>query len=408
VPVYQYKATDSAFRPVRGTVAGDSPRQARDELRQQGLAVVELHPHFAKSSAGHRPSLRRFVPGRHNWPHFVASFTGDLATLTAVGVPLLESLDTLIRQHTGNEADALLVLREHVASGGSLADAMRQQPRIFDSLCTSMVEVGENTGNLDDVLGQLSRFKHRSLEFRDRVTSALIYPALVLGVSLLVVFFLMTVVVPMLLANLLEAGRSLPWPTQLLKTGSDLLITHGWWLAIVGAVSMALTAAFLRTERGRRAWYALLLKIPVFGDISRKQGISRVALVTGTLLNSGLDFVKSIEIAGATTHNVLLREALQRCRHAVSTGRELDQAMGDQSIFPPMVVQVFSVGQSSGRLAEMLLRLAEDFDTQVQTVSNRISAILEPVLIVGLSVFVGFILFATLLPILEAGNVLAP
>lgn len=407
MPVFQYKAQREDQTLIRGTETGDSARDVRDKLRNDGLVVIELVPHkTADTSKTTRKSTGWQLPRNRQWPQFVATFTGDLSTLLAVGVPLLESLDTLIKQYSGVYANSLMVLRDRVVRGQSLAEAMKQQPAVYDILCTSMVEVGENTGNLDEVLGQLSHFKRRSLEFRDRLIGAILYPMIVLTVSMMVTVFLMTIVVPMLLQNLLDAGRPLPWPTRLLKAGSELLLTHGWWLGIVLVTATVLAVMFLRTSPGKSIWYSCLLRIPILGDVSRKQEISRVALVVATLLKSGVEFLNAIEIAGRTTKNVLLIHALERCRQSINEGRDVGDVMGEQSFFPPMVVQVFSVGQSSGRLGEMLFRLAEDYDSQVQSASNRLSAVLEPLLIVGLSLFVGFILFATLLPILEAGNVL--
>lgn len=401
MPVFAYSAKDNTQTIVHGTIDGDSAREARQQLRDQGLRIVEISEQSASKLGIQIP-----VFGNNVSPQHVAMFTGELATLLAVGVPLLNSIETLGKQYSGRLHDVILHLKDQVASGKRLADAMSQQPQVFDRLCIKMVEVGESTGGLDVVLRQLSDFKRRSSQFKDRVLTALLYPLIVFAVSIGVSIFLMTVVVPNLLTNLLEAGRPLPWPTRILKFGSDVLVTHGWWLAILIFVAGVVAVLFLKTETGSRFWHRLLMRIPVLGTMSRKQEISRISLIVATLIKSGVEFLDAIEIARGTSKNPFLRDSLDQVAERVRSGKEIGHAFSETSFFPPMVVQIYSIGQQSGQLDNMLLQLSEDFDAQVESVAGRLSTAIEPILILVLSVFVGFILFATLLPILEAGNVL--
>ena len=216
----------------------------------------------------------------------------------------------------------------------------------------------------------------------------------------------MTVVVPMLLDNLLEAGKSIPWPTQVLKAMSDFLRAHGLSLTLLGIFLIVALVMVLRTEAGKRIWHSLILKIPLIGSMARKQEIARMSLIVATLLKSGIVLLQALEIAGRAARNTVVRSALTATQAAIQSGQEIGEALQQTGEFPPIVVQLFSVGQQSGKLEEMLERLAENYDRQVATLSMRLATLLEPVLIVGLAVFVGFILFATILPILEAGNVL--
>ncbi len=401
MPVFEYKAIDQKRVSRHGVINSDSPRQARQELRELGLSVTQI----SETQAGRKRSNSLGSLFRRNWDHWVAGFTGELATLLSVGVPLLDALTTLIAQYKGHASTIVIHLKDNVSSGRPLAESMSRQPEVFDTLCIKMVEVGENTGNLDDTLRQLSDFKRRSLEFKDRVLSALLYPMVILTVSLGVSIFLMTIVVPMLLENLEDTGKPLPLPTRLLKGASDVLVIHGWWLGILlgGAFIWVLMA--LQTDAGRRIRDRLLLRIPLIGTMSRKQELARIALVIATLMKSGVEFVKAIDIAVGTTKNLLLREALMDCSRQVESGKDIGIALENWSYFPPLVTQVFTVGQESGRMEEMLFRLSQDYDRQVESMSGRLSTVIEPVLILILSAFVGFIMFATLLPILEAGNV---
>lgn len=397
--VYTYHATNSAGKTIRGNIAADTARHARDQLRERGLQVRRMGVEQSRSSGW------RF-PGGSGSRTKLASSVRELATLLAVGIPLTEALDTLCQQYHGRMRTSLMLVRDRVAAGASLASAMREQPRMFDAITVQMVDVGENAGTLDVVLDQLATFQEKSVQLKDRVLTALLYPFIVLVLSLCVCLFLMTVVVPMLLTNLLEAGKELPWPTRVLKGISDVLVDHGF-VMVAGSLCVTLVVVLaLRTEAGRRWWHRLLLRIPMLGSLLRKQAISRVAFVLSTLMRSGIVYLTAMEYAAKATKNVVLQEALMRSAEAVQAGQDIGPALADGKVMPPLVVHVFSVGQQSGRLEEMLERLSEGYDREVSIASSRFASILEPMLIVTLAVFVGFILFATMLPILEAGNVL--
>ncbi len=399
--VFSYKALNHGRDLLKGAVSADSPRQARDVLRSRGLMVQEI---YEQTPSVQRKGWLLRRPGRYAVR--LTTTIREMATLLGVGIPLTDALDTVSLQHRGHYHWALLMLRDQVEAGVGLAEAMSAQPDIFDPLCIHMVEVGEATGTLDQVLEQLADFSERSLELKDRVVSAIAYPAIVLAMSVGVSLFLMTVVVPMLLSNLIEAGRTLPWPTRVLKAGSDTLIGHGWWMAILGCAVFAGIAVALRTDAGQRRWHQTLLRLPMVGSMARKQAISRASLVMSTMLRSGIVFVKAAEIAARSSKNVVLRDALRQMVQEVEAGTDIGEALARTAVFPPVVVQVFAVGQKTGQLETMLARLATDYDRQVASLASRLTTVLEPILILFLAVVVGFILFATILPILEAGNVL--
>lgn len=400
MPVFAYRAFDRRHAALTGSIAADSPRQARDKLRARGLLIEEIR----SQEAGRRARARWLFRKRAGAARSAAALR-EPATLLSVGVDLPEALGTLARQHRGFFQTALLLLSDRISGGARLAEAMGEQPGVFDELTVRMVEVGENTGNLEEVLDQLADFQERSLQLKDRVIGALLYPAIVFSTALGVSLFLMTVVVPMLLTNLIEAGKTLPWPTRVLKGMSDFLLGYGW-LLVPGGVGLTIAVAILlRTARGRRVWHRLVLRIPLIGSLARRQAISRLAATMATLIRSGIVYLRAAEIAARTTGNGVFREALEKSSRQIAAGRDIGAALEQTGVFPPLVIHVFSVGQASGRLEEMLDRLAADYDRQVNTLSNRLASVLEPILILVLAVFVGFILFATLLPILEAGNV---
>src|SRR5665213_1422775 len=368
MPVFAYKAVAANASSVSGLIVADTPRDARDSLRAKGLTVEQVSPRKSDNANGVRGILRR---GGRGDAIRVNGFIRELSTLLGVGMPLVEAIDTIQSQHHGRFAAALLTLRDRIAAGASLADAMRVQPDVFDELCVQIAQVGEDAGTLDTALERVAEFKERSAAFRNRIGTVLIYPAVVVTMAIGVSVLLMTVVVPNLLDSLQGAGRALPLPTRIVKFASDFLVHRWWLLVLVCAAIVVAVRLFLRTPRGRWIWHREQLRIPIMGDPIRKQAIVRMCVVLSTLLRSGLVFVRAIQIARKTTTNLVLADALERCEAAVQNGRDIGESLAETGAFPPVVVRIFSVGQQSGRLEDMLDRLAADYDRQVTTASQR-------------------------------------
>ncbi len=398
VAVYLYKAL-AGTADVSGTISADTPRQAREQLRDRGLVVRDVAD-YRPPRAARRGAGRSSLAARSQ----TTTLIRELATLLGVGVPLLEALDTVARQHAGRARSAVLLLRDHVAGGGGLAGGMRRQPRTFDDLAVHIAEVGEDAGSLDVALARLAAFRERSDAFKNRLATALIYPAVVSVVGVCSAVFLMTFVVPKILQPLVEQDLPLPWPTRVVQWASDGLL--GWWWLLAGVavgVTVAASAA-VNTARGRLAWHRLLLRTPVLGGLVLKQAIVRVAVVLGTLLRSGVVFVRALQVAGGTTDNLPVRHALAEVERAVVAGGDIAAALDRTAVFPPLVVHLLALGQQSGRLEEMLDQLAAAYEQQVATDAARLAAVVEPAMIVVLAGFVLFIVLATVLPILEVGN----
>src|SRR5688572_7133927 len=263
--VFTYIATDDAAAEKAGTIAADTPRQARDLLRERGLVIRDIRAYEA-------PRSKRGVAwGRFGYRHQTTQFVRELATLLSAGVPLIESLETIGRQHKGRFKAALLLLRDRVSGGASLAQAMAEQPGAFDELAVNITEVGEDSGTLDSSLERLADFRERSQQLKGKVATALIYPVIVAVVALAAGLFLMTFIVPKILAPLIEQGVALPLPTRIVKGASDWLIQWGWVIGIIVAALIVIGSIFLGTSRGRLAWHKTLLRLPLVGELFRKQ-----------------------------------------------------------------------------------------------------------------------------------------
>lgn len=402
MPQYQFIAAGREGRGTSSVVTADSARDAREKLRAQGVfpeSIVEVRRNIGVSRF---PWLQR--RGRNG--ALVASAVRDLATLMSTGIGLVDCLDTVAAQNRGRFGAALQALRERVAGGASLSEAMQEQPEYYDDLIVQMVRVGENAGTLDTVLDRVSDFKDRSLQFKDRITTALVYPAIIISLATVVSIFLMTVVLPMLLENLVASGRPLPWPTRVLKTMSDIATQQGWWIGGLAIIMLLIVVATARTGPGKRLWHRLVFSLPLLGPLAKKQEIARSAIVISTLMENGIVFVEAMRTASQAAKNILLKEALSAIQERVQSGGDIGEALTATKIFPPLVIQIFTVGQQTGELERMLNRLSSGYEAQVASATARLTAALEPILIVILAIVVGFILFATILPILEAGNVL--
>lgn len=404
--VFSYSGIDQSQQSVKGTINADTPREARDSLRGRGITVQRIdacREGRRRALAGGLPfqnvSLRSI---RHQW----ATAVSELAMLLHAGIPMLDAIDTIASQNKGAFRAALLTVRDRIAAGESLAQALRHRPDLFDEASVQMVEVGESAGSLESVLEQLAAFKQRQSRMTDAVTTALIYPVFLVCFATAAGIFLMTAVLPPLLENLEETLQTLPWPTRVAQLLSGLLLNYRWYWVIGMGVLLILGVALLRHPPTRRRIDRWLLRIPLLGPMIVKQTVSRVAMIIGTLSRSGVELVRAFELAERSTGNAVFREALRDCGQQIAAGQEVADALQRSGAFPPLAVRVFSVGQESGKLDEMLFRLAEDYDEQVRTASERLTSLIEPVLILVLAVMVGFLLLATILPILEAGNVL--
>jgi general secretion pathway protein F len=407
---FAYRATFPDGRRARGTLSADTPRAARDQLRAQGLTIDAVHP-VADRTPG--PGLRGAIGpaalsslrGGRRSREQVSRFLVDLQVLLGVGTAFVAALDVLTPEYPWLRP-VLLDLRGRVSAGASVSDAMAAHPECFDELVCSMARAGERDGRLEDALARLNEYRGRAERFRNRLVDALLYPAIVLAMSVGVCLILMTTVLPSLLQTLVEAGRPLPTLTAWVKSASDLLVTRWAWL-LAGALALVLATAWATRRPGvRRAIGRASLRAPVFGDLMRKQVAARLAATMSSLLSSGVPLVDAMRICRSPSLNAAFDEDLDRAARAIEAGRDLAAALGDSRAFPATLRHVFAIGQESGQLPQILARLADDYDRDAERDVGRMMALLQPALIGALAAFVGLIAMATILPIMEAGNVL--
>jgi general secretion pathway protein F len=405
MPVYEYTGYDASGKSRKGIIDADSPRAARQKLRAGGMYPAHL---VESETTEHREE-----PGRwHGFPplHRVGRAelvytTRQLATLLAAGVPLVTALNGVLEQVQRTVLRRILSqVRERVNEGMSLAAALNEHPSVFPSTYTAMIDAGETSGTLELVMERLADFGEQELALHRKIRSALAYPLLMVLVGTGVVFFLMTYVIPRVSQIFLDMNQALPLPTVVLIRLSAVF-QRFWPVLVFAALCCWLGGrSYVRSKGGRRAYHRLVLRLPIVGGIREKVAIARISRTLGTLLRNGVPLLGALEIVGNLVDNVVFAEAIDEARREISEGANITAPLARGGVFPPTVIQMISVGEQSGNLEGMLLKIAESFETDVENRVSTLASLLEPLLILALGVLVGFVVLAVLLPIFEMSH----
>lgn len=407
---FKYTAIDANGKQKTGTVEAASQDEANSKLTAAGLMPTKVAAAGSGGSAKSTPSKKPKSAkkginfGKVIKPEELTTFTRQLATLLDAGLPLLRALEVMIRQEKNLRFQAVLEqIAGQVKSGNSFSDGLSQHPKIFDRLFVNMVRAGEAGGVLDVVLARLAGFMEKALKTKKKVKAAMVYPVVVVGVAVSIVALLMVVVVPKfeaIFADML-GGASLPGPTQLVVGVSNFMREN--ILVSLGIVALVIIGFkfFKKTAFGAKMFNWLSINLPKVGDLVRKVNIARITRTFGTLLSSGVPILQSITITKDITGNKFYETALSRIHDAVRDGESLAKPMEREKVFPNMVTSMVDVGEETGELAEMLNRVADNYDEDVDNAVAGITSIIEPVMIVFLAVVVGFIVIALFLPIVE-------
>jgi general secretion pathway protein F len=408
MPVYAYKGVSQSGKAAKGTVSADSARAARAKMRSTGVFLTEINESQSGGSVESSPStagggLRRFelhlpvrIPAMER-----AMSTRQLSTLVSAGVPLVEALNALVDQSEHRALKGVLAqVRDKVNEGASLADAL-QSTGHFDNLYVSMVSAGEASGALDAVLARIADYLEDSVRLNNRVLSIMAYPLFMLVFALVVVGVMVTLVLPQITELLVSQNLDLPWYTAAIIGASDFARSY-WWLMLLAAIGAGLTyRAVSRTARGRSMLDHFWLRFPVIGRVIRFLAISRFTRTLGSLLASSVNIVQALNIARHVANNSVFEEAADAARESILEGAALAVPLRQSGHFPPLVTTMVEVGERSGDLEGMLLKVADTYEEQVETSVSRLTSLLEPVLILLMVGIVGVIIMAVLMPMLQ-------
>ncbi len=407
--LYRYEALDLAGKSRRGTAEAGSPAEARAFLRDQGLHALRLDG--AGAGAQGIPGGRR--AGSASWLNvsgrrldLLVQASRHLALLLKAGLPLAQATGILATQVTdGPFRTALEDVAARVREGTAFNDALALYPRYFPELYIQVARTGIEAGELPRVLLEISTYYACQKKLRDRVVSALTYPALMGAVGILVLVFLLTFVVPKVTAVLLEEKRALPWPTEVLLVVSRV-VSEGWSIALpVALLSGILLVRLFRAPWARRWFERLVFRIPVIGHLFRDQAVARWAGTLGTLVASGIPVAQALAVVRGTTGSVTLADDVARLEKEVTEGTSLSEAVKRSRVLPASLGFVVGIGEETGDLPDLLREVARSYDEEVEVMSTRLTDLLNPVLIDFLGLVVGFIVAAILLPITDFSQV---
>ncbi len=402
MPLFEYTGLDGQGRKVSGRIDGAGRSLVSQQLREQGIFPTELHesssPHVRRRWSNLLVSLQRSTAE-------LASATRQLATLLGAGLSLDVALGTVAEQTDQPMIGRVLAdVREEVIQGNPLHQALARHRAVFPDLFINMVQVGENSGTLDEALQRLADFLESQARTRARIQAALAYPVLMTLVGSGVLAFLFVFVVPKITRMLQEMEMALPWPTLLLINLVDFL-TSWWWLLTIGLVAaVTLLLRYRRTESGRLRTDQMLLKAPLFGRLLLLIATSRFSRTLGTLLQSGVPLIKALDISRNLLANRVLSLAVEGAIVQVQEGGNLATALRESAVFPPMLIQVTAAGEKSGKLEEMLFRVADTYEHQSDLSITGMLSLLEPLMILFMGGVVGFAVLAILLPIFQASQ----
>ena len=405
MPVFQYKALSHDGKAETGVVDADSPKEARLKLKGRRLHVTDLDALTGKQSKEGKKGASRKIFFRRRRPEEVAMLTRQLATLLGSSIPMIGAFTAVIDQceHLDLKS-ALMDIREQISQGSTMSDALESHPHFFSELYVNMVRAGEAGGNLDTVLARVAEYLHNQNRNKSKVMAALTYPLIMLIIGGGVVIVLLAFVVPKMMEVIEEQGAALPLPTEILLGISNFVQAY-WWLLLAGFFVLGGIYMRARQTPGGKLWIDTnVLKIPLIGKLIRKASVSRFAMTFATLLESGLPVLEAMSVVRKVVDNALLANALEDIRKKVAEGADIATPLKNSKIFPPVVGYMVAVGEESGRLEELLKKTAEAYDEEVEIASQKMTAMLEPVMIVFMAAIVGFIVMAILLPIIQMSN----
>jgi general secretion pathway protein F len=392
MPVFEYRGLNTAGKTIKGLLEADSPKTLRAQLRKDGIFLTDVLGQAegsrgavmkgaGASLAARDIDLRKLGGGRINTDD-IAITTRQLATLLGAGVTLVESLTALVDQVEKERLKRVLSdIKQRVNEGSSLADALAQHQKIFGSLYVNMVRAGEASGALDTVLLRLADFTESQAKLRQKIVGTMLYPAIMMVVGGGVLVLMMTVVVPKVTKIFESMKATLPLPTRILIFSSNLL--QDWWFIIFPVAAAS-----------------------IFTSLVRLLAISRFARTLATLLKSGVPLLAAMDIVKAVITNSVLADVVEKARDSIREGESIANPLKRSGQFPPLVYHMVSIGERSGQLEDMLMSVADNYETQVNVRIGALTSLMEPILIVMMGVVIAFVAFSILMPILQVNSVI--
>ena len=409
MPVFAFEAIKDDGQKVKSEVTAESKDEAIRKIQDQGLRPTRIKAQKEESKSRSVPGVEK-APAKKKGGLFmrgvssndIVTFTTQLSTLQDAGLPIVRSLKILEEQQKpGRFKEQLEEVSSEVEQGSTLSEAMAKYPKSFDKLYISMVKAGEAGGVLDVILRRLAGFMEKSQKLRKQVKGALIYPAAVITVAILILVVIMLFVVPAFEKMFADIGQALPAPTQLLLNTSQAIQTYWYLIPLIPVFLMFIMKMIARTEAGERWLDAFKLRMPVFGNIIKKSSVARFCRTLGTLIASGVPILEALRIVKDAVGNVVIANAIEDVHGSIREGDTIADPLRASGIFDELLVNMIDVGEETGELDKMLMKIADNYEADVDVAVEGMSSLLEPLLIVGMGLVVGFIVISLFLPLVS-------
>lgn len=398
MPRFEYIAIDSARKSEKGTVTAETAFAARKHLRSRGLHPTEVRQIRMETA---EKTVRGLF--RRSAKKEIASFTKELATMLNAGIKLTDALSVLTLQvsNPGFRA-AVTEIRDKVVTGESFADCMAEYEQFFDIIYISMIRVGEVTGTLGNTLATMSAFMEKRQRLEAKMMTVMIYPAVLLFVCLVVLIVITTWVIPKITEQLVATGQQLPWITTFIMKISHMLTS--WWVVLLLAAIAGVIVLYrqvVKTEKGRFFRDKTLLALPGFGPLLKQRILQRFTSTLATLLGSGLSMAESLRVVSQVTGNMIMANAVKQARERILSGSDISTPLRESGVIDPSIAHMVTVGEKSGELEQMLRMISENLEASSDLVVERLSAVVEPVIILFMASVIGVIAYATLVPLFK-------
>jgi len=398
---YQYTAKNTKGQTITGFVQAASEAEVADILHRKELVVVFVE--ISKASAA-KPK----TGGKKVKLDDLVIFSRQLATMIDAGIPLVNALGILAEQIENENLRGIIAnVRSDIEAGISFSEALAKHPAVFSDLFVNMAKAGEASGMLNEILDRLAAFMEKQAALNRKITSSLVYPAVVVSMAFIITALLLLKVVPTFKGIFESLGGTLPMPTQVLIFVSDLLRKYFLYTLVVLGIAVYLFRNYIKTEKGRRSFDYLLLKLPVFGPLLSKLAVAKFSRTFSTLVKSGVTVLSALEIVSKTSGNKVVEEAVVNCSKSVRNGEPISKPLAKSGVFPPMVTRMINVGEQTGQLEKMLTKIADFYDDQVDAAAAALTSMIEPLVIAFLGIVIGGIVIALFLPIFKISQLMS-
>lgn len=406
MPIYSYKGLDKSGKEIKSNITTESLSIAKSKIRSQGIMLVEIKEQKSQSKKKGEPAKFSLSFGNSVPVADLALMTRQLATLIKAKIQIVEALNALVEQSENPRLQVVLAeVKQKVNEGSSLASALADYPKVFNTVYVNMVEAGEASGTLQVVLLRLADFTEAQVKLKQQIKKAMTYPIIIMSLGVAMMSIILVFVIPKISRIFISTKKELPLQTKISIWMSNFMVDY-WMIIFPALIALyILFMYYIGTPKGKKVWHMVLLKTPIVGDLTMMINISRFSSSLSTLLNSGVPILTSMRIVKNLVANVHMQKAIEESRTSIAEGASITAPLIKSGLFPPMVTHMIKLGEKSGELEDMLGIVSENYSEQVETKLSGLTSFIEPIMMVFMGLAVAFIIFSVVVPIMELNNI---